>query len=184
MGPLSGIIEPGVNGVWLVSQTETGVRLTNQEGDGDITYYYVDSAPGDAGNRTVTTTVSLQNASPDALAGILYGYQENPKSYYLFTLGSDGAVNLHYRGVDGFEQKMQSSLENAPLGPVTLTIIENGREITLMANGNRIGGLGNDGLGQGDVGIVAANPGTFDFSEFSISVGASVSLNDLNLPSE
>ncbi|MEM7284565.1 MAG: hypothetical protein AAF438_23450, partial [Pseudomonadota bacterium] len=168
MGPLASVIEPGQDGAWSVSSGVKGVQLRNQQSSGDLTYYYVNENTAALGRRVVNLTVQVFDASDNALGGILYGYQDNPRTYFLFTVGAGGTVNLHYRGEEGFEQRFQSNLRGSTTDPVKLRLVENGREITLWANGERVGSLENQRLGQGAVGIAAADIGTFRFSQFSI----------------
>ena len=52
----------------------------------------------------------------------------------------------------------------------TLKIIEEGTMITLEVNGRNIGGIGNDSMGQGAVGIVAWGKGGFEFRNFETVV--------------
>lgn len=170
MGPLASIIKPGQQGAWSVSSGEKGVQLKNERSEGDITYFYVNENPAERGKRTVTLTVQLLNTTENALGGILYGFQENPKTYFLFTVGGNGSVNLHYRSENGFEQRMQSSLQGSPNDPVQLTIVEDGDQITLSANGRTMGSIGNDRIGRGGaVGIAAADRGVFRFSQFRVA---------------
>ena len=168
LGPLASIIEPGSDDSWTVTMGEKGAQLVNRQAAGGIRYYYVNEDPKTAGSRTVSVTVQLLDSGSGALGGLLYGFQDNPKSYFLFTVGANGTVNLHFRGPDSFEQRMQSSLDSAPNSPVTLSITEKGDEITLFVNGNNIGSLGNSRMGRGALGIAAVDTGTFRFSQFSI----------------
>ena len=168
MGPLADIIQPGPSGSWTVTSGEKGVQLINRQSPGDLRYYFVNEKPDHQANRTVTVTTQLLETGPNALAGLLYGYQDNPRSYFLFSVGGNGMVNLHYRGDNGFEQRMQSSLQGSPEQPVTLKIVEQGNEISLFVNDRNIGSLGNDRMGRGSLGIAAADTGVFRFSQFSI----------------
>ncbi len=168
LGPLASVVSPGSDGSWTVTAGEKGAQLINRDSPGDIRYYFVNADPNAFGKRTVTVTLQMLDTGPNALGGLLYGFEDNPKSYFLFTVGGNGTVNLHFRGAEGFEQRMQSSLDGSLNEPVTLKIIEKGNEIDLYVNGRNIGSLGNDRIGRGALGIAAADTGTFRFGQFSI----------------
>ena len=170
MGPLNQVIEPGLEGAWRITANQEGVRLQNQQSSGDLTYYYGPMQPEHFGQRTASVSVRVTNAGANALAGLLYGLDRNSGTYFLFTVGGDGMVNLHYRHANGFELRMQSSLQGSLAAPVQLKISERGREITLWANGQRVGSIEDQRLGQGALGIAAADIGNFAFSNFRVGV--------------
>ena len=169
MGPLTSIIQPGAQGPWHVSAGQQGVQLQNQQQPGDLTYYYVNEEPGQSGQRVVSVKVQLLNASANAGAGLLYAYRDNPRSYYLFTLAADGTVSLSFRGANGFETRQATTLPQLAGQSAQLKIVEQGTSIALWVNEQKIGTIGESGMGRGALGIVAADLGTFRFSDFSIA---------------
>lgn len=175
MGPLASIIQPGPDGSWVVSSGPRGVELQNQQAAGDLTYYYVNEQPAQLGQRTIGVTLQLRDTGLSALGGLLYAFRDNPRSYYLFTAGGDGTVNLHFRGEGGFDRKLQTALRGVPGEPVMLKIVEMGSAVELWANGEKVGVVEEPGMGRGAVGIVAADIGNFRFSNFTITAGVSAS---------
>ncbi|MEL7311644.1 MAG: hypothetical protein AAFN07_09045, partial [Pseudomonadota bacterium] len=169
MGPLDDVMVAERDQSWNVQPTRDGWRMTNNQAPGAIRYFYVNEQPGEAGKRTISVEVAV-DGGPDSLAGILYGFNQNPRSYYLYTLGGDNSVNLHYFGPDGFEQKMQFGIEGLR-GAVTLGIQEYGQEIALLVNGQEKSRLGNDTMGRGGVGIVAVNTGDYVLENFAVRAG-------------
>lgn len=102
----------------------------------------------------------------------MYGFKNEPKSYFLFTLAGDGSVNLHFFGNGKFEQRWETQIDGLDLKRTTLTIRERGDKISLLVNGEQASAFGNEAVGKGAVGIVAADVGTYRFANFSIHSGA------------
>ena len=169
MGPLSRVIEPRRDDVWTIRDEGGAAVFENVRSPNQITYYYVDPQPGDAGRREVSVEVDLLKAGPNSLAGRLYGFEANPKSYFLFTVGGDGSVNLHRFDQGRFEQRLKMTIGGVADGPTTLTIRERGDEIALLVNGVEKSSLGGSSFGHGGVGVVAADVGTYRFADFSIT---------------
>lgn len=167
MGPLDGVITTEQDQSWRVSPAGNGWQFQNAQERGAIRYYYVNEQPGEGGRRTISLDVQVQG-SPDSLAGLLYAFQDQPRSYYLFTLSGDNTVNLHHFDNGNFEQKMQLGIDGVG-GTVTLTIQEHGQEIALLVNGREKSRIGNSNMGRGGVGVVAVHTGNFLLENFSVT---------------
>ncbi|MFK7975169.1 MAG: hypothetical protein AB8C02_03490 [Halioglobus sp.] len=172
MGPLDPIIRSGDDGRWEVSRPNQDVVLRNSNAAGDLTYYYINSAPQSHGQRTISVTLQVPYATGGSQAGLLYAFEDNPRSYYLFTIAGDSTAKLTYRGQNGFENQLSTSIEIGPDSTTELTLVETGQTITLYVNGNQLGQMGNSRMGRGAVGIVAADVGNYRFSDFSVRTGA------------
>ncbi|MEO1035131.1 MAG: hypothetical protein AAFX44_06175 [Pseudomonadota bacterium] len=171
MGPLNGIIEERASDTWTIrSAPRGGWYFENPGSRWDITYYYVNSPPSDEGKREVTVDVAMLEAEPDSLAGILYGFRDQPRSYYLYTLGGDRSVNLFYFEEGNMERKMQFQLGDMRDGPVQLALREHGSEIALLVNGDEKSRIGNDRMGRGAVGVVTAHVGRFHLENFNVTL--------------
>ncbi|HBQ39374.1 MAG TPA: hypothetical protein DD808_02190 [Halieaceae bacterium] len=170
MGPLSAVIQESDDGGWRVKNSDGGVTMTNATEPGAIRYYYVNARAAEEGRREVSVDVTLLQSEPGSQAGLLYGFQENPKSYFLFTVGGNGMASLHAMDSTGFHEKTAFSLGTSVTDRITLTIRERGNEIALLVNGTEKASLGNDSLGRGAVGVVASHLGSYRFDSFSIQV--------------
>ncbi|MEQ8484453.1 MAG: hypothetical protein RIB46_08810 [Pseudomonadales bacterium] len=169
MGPLEGLIEPHQGQAWTVSRAQQGGWLfENPDAAYDIQYYYLNPKPGEAGRREISVDVSHLSGSGDSLAGILYGFVDSPRSYYMFTVGGDRSVNLHYVEEGNVEEKMKLQLGDMRSARARLTLRESGTEIALLVNGQEKSTLANDRMGQGAVGIVTAHTGLFHLDNFDV----------------
>ncbi len=171
MGPLAPFLQPGTGTAWNIQQAaDGGVVLENAAARGDLTYYFVNSQPGEQGQREVSVDVELLRSGANSLAGLLYGYTENPKHYYLFALQGNNVVSLFERTESGFQQRQSQQIGGLPAGRARLSIREQGKSITLLVNGRELSSIGNESIGQGAVGIAAADVGSYRFGNFQVSV--------------
>ena len=169
MGGLTPYLQNGQYGAWSVQAEGDSVVLANQRTAGDITYYYQGSDPEDQGSRTIDVAVQLLNTTDYSWAGLLYGYQENPKSYYIFALQPNNQVSLVERTASGFEVRLSQSFRGKSRNINQLSIQENGNSIDLLVNGKSIGNYGNNSIGRGAVGIAAGDIGSYRFRGFKVS---------------
>ena len=170
LGPLSPVVAPETGDIWTIADDAGMAIFENKTDPGAIRYYYLFADPAKEGKRTVSLDVSLKDPDPSGLGGILYGFKEDPRSYYLFTVSAEGLVHLHFFSPNGFEERIASSVDGLDPSNVTLSIVEDGDSISLMANGQEISGISNNRIGSGALGIVAVGRGTFGFRNFDIAV--------------
>ncbi len=173
MGPLNQYLEEGSNGSWNLMDDQGSVVLENSSMQGDITYYFVNAKNGE-GHRDISARVTVESQN-GGRAGLLYGFLQNPRSYFLYTTDGYGDASLHFLGPDGFEQV--ASFEIAR-GTVTLSIREKTNGIALYANEEELQVMYSDRFGHGGVGIVAANIGQFRLSNFQISNKSDIQLKN------
>jgi len=167
MGPLGALITEGSSPPWTVSDRDGAVVLENTEGEGAIRYYYLTPRPGTEGRRSIEVTVDMAATGENGAAGLLYGYQAEPRSYWLFRIDAEGRTSFGRFSEAGYEQRMGTAVEGVD-GPVTLGIEERGDQVTLTVDGQNVGGIGNSEMGRGGVGIVATGTGVFTLSDFSV----------------
>lgn len=167
MGALDGVLTEEHDRIWRIEETEDGWVFANDEGQGEMRYFYVGTEAGQAGQREVTVDVKVLHGSVYALAGLLYGYQENPRTYYLFTLGGDGQIHVHHFDQGRFEERMALGISGVS-DTARLSIREYGNEIALLVDGEERSRLGNADMGKGSVGIIAADTGRFQLANFSV----------------
>lgn len=168
MGSLSKVIEANAEGPWTVRDDSGAVLLENTNTPGSIEYYFAGIEKGTEGRRMITVDVSLVKADAESMAGLLYGFTATPKSYFLFTLAGDGSVSLHFFDNGNFEERWKTQIDGLDVTRTTLSIQEQGDQILLLVNGEQASGFGNDRVGKGAVGIVAANVGTYRFAKFRV----------------
>lgn len=169
MGLLNQYLPPGQQGAWKIHPEAGSVVLENSGGSGDITYYYVNSEPAIEGRREISVEVGLLRSGAGSMAGLLYGYQENPKSYYIFALNGSNTINLYQRSASGFELRMSQQLGERLNNQARLAIREQGNTISLLVNGREVSSFGNDSIGRGGVGIAAVDVGVYRFSDFQVN---------------
>lgn len=164
LGPLAPFLLYGEddNGPWIGETDGNGYRLINPDDPDAITYFFAGSPPETHGKRTAEIkTVILQG---DGKAGLLYGYQQEPRQYHLFVVDAQGTATIFHRPPEGgLNELMSTQLEDPdqpddqPAGPkvVTLKLVEDGNSLTAFINDTQIGQLQTPHLGRGDIGIAA-----------------------------
>jgi hypothetical protein len=169
LGELGEYVSLGQDGAWFGEYRGGGYWVENQDDAGAIRYYYGPYDAGDDGKRTISVDITLENATADARAGILYGFNQGDRSYFLIVVGIEGVIDLYRRDQNGFNRMMQSSIDTTRDGHYRLQVRERGPEITISANGNTVGSIQSNGTGQGASGIAAIGIGRFGFSDFKES---------------
>jgi len=164
---LPGYVEEGV---WRKGIVDGAFRVENSTDGNASTWYSAPLRESEAGRRVVSLDVRIQEGDPDlSHAGLLYGYVEGRDLRYFFTIET-GKVSLFEIGGGAANAMMVTETDAGVDGWNTLKIVEEGRMVTLEVNGHNIGGIGNDSMGQGAVGIVAWGTGSFEFRNFETSV--------------
>ncbi len=170
MGLLNPYLSEGNQGAWNIKAEKDSVLLENKNTSGDISYYFVNSKPEEEGHREISVSVELLKSGSNSWAGLLYGYKEKPKRYYLFVLQGGDTVSLYHRTDAGIKLRSSMSFNGDPSKPIHLAIREKGNKISLLVNGRETSSFGNDSIGKGAVGIVAADIGLYRFSGFKVKI--------------
>ena len=165
LGPLKEIVSYGDAENWAGTIEGNNYRMHGPEAKGDIRYYFLETPEETWGQRTIKVNVDVRAGGA---AGMLYGFQEDPKRYYMITVSGENELKIVQRTPDGFEERTVASFEHGG-GPVALEIRENGNNIEVLVNGNDMVGLGNDSMGKGAVGIIAVDAGDYVFSDFELT---------------
>lgn len=168
LGPLTPVLELGESPPWLGAAEGSAYVLSNSTDPGAVRYFWI-GAPEGEGQRTIGVDVEIREAQEASGAGLIYGYQEEPRSYFLLLLRPGNQVALLQRTDAGVEERMSLGGDMVRSGANRLEIRERGQEIELLVNGQSIGSIGNDRIGRGGVGIAAAGTGTFVFSNFAVA---------------
>ncbi len=177
MGPLVDTLSYESDGTWISKTDGNGFRLINPETPDDIRYYFLQTLPELDGRRTIEVqTVVLQG---NGMSGLLYGFQDDPKQYYLLTTDRSGTIRLLHRTPEGpMEQKFSAErnvedgadASDEPTNPtlVKFTLVEDGQGVEIFVNDESLGTFEGSATGTGGVGIVAA--GTIDavFLDFDV----------------
>lgn len=173
MGELTTILpDNGSDGTWTAQTSPTGFQMTNTSEANAVRYYYV-NAGKTAGEREVKVNVSVEPRGPrPAMAGLLYGFDPNKKTYFMLVVESGERVSFFHRGSQGLKRIAAADLDALSGGPYRLAIAEADDKITLSINDKTLGSLSSDALGSGATGIIAAGLGTFAFSNFAIDTEA------------
>ncbi|MEM9605327.1 MAG: hypothetical protein AAGA11_20865 [Pseudomonadota bacterium] len=169
LGPLNAFVTPSEQGNWRIVDVGDAAVFENRSVPGDINFAYVFSDPADEGRRDISVDVGVLNGDRYAKAGLLYGFESDPRTYFMFTVSADRTVRLEYRSTSGWEEPMAFSLGDLDPTGVNLAIRESGNEIALIVNGQEKAAFGNGRVGRGGVGIVAAGIGQFAFNGFKVN---------------
>ncbi|WP_146620068.1 hypothetical protein [Acuticoccus sediminis] len=170
MGQLTTILpETETDGPWTVEKTPAGFTMTNRTDANAVRYFYV-NAGETKGARTVSVDVSVEpRGTGPALAGLLYGFDEATKTYFMLVIESGERVGLYRRDPSGMKRLAQAGLGVLGGGPYRLAIAEEGESVEMTVNGKSLGTAKSSTLGKGATGIIAAGIGTFAFSAYSLS---------------
>lgn len=172
LGPLTELFE-GYTEPWQLSLSDAGYLMENTSDPASIRYVWATSPDATLGSRTITARVDLLKPDNTSNAGILYAFREEDDGstfYYMFMLRPDDQITLYRRDVDGVETITSAVTDAVRRGVNELTITEDGDQITLWVNGERVALLGGiRGMGSGRIGIVAWGTGEYLFSGFSQS---------------
>ena len=169
LGPLSEYIQPEDDGTWRVVDDGTSALLENSQSEGAIIYYYVGSTENEQGSRTISVDVGFGQSNQWSSAGLLYGYRDSPRTYYMFTVRGDSTINVHQMADGNFQELLSVSLNSLSAEKTTLTIEENGTSVTLKVNEQMLDSFTDAQLGKGAVGIVAGDIGQYKFSNFKLT---------------
>lgn len=170
MGPLTTILPArGVSGPWQVEMTPRGFLMGNRTEANAVRYFYVDAGK-EAGSRRVEVDVIVEPQGPrTALAGLLYGFNKETKSYFMLVIEGGDRVALYARTPKEMRRIVGLKFESNSRGPYRLAIQEQGDQFEMSLNGNRLGAVKFDAVGKGATGIVAAGLGTFGFAAFNVT---------------
>ncbi len=166
MGELAPLLTNERDRDWICETDGQDFRLTSNE-EGDIKYFWMDTDTQHHGSRSCQVTVDVNEKG---MGGLIYGFNEDPKSYFLIVVDSDNTLRIFDRNADGFSERMSSTFD-AKGSEVHLEIRENGQNIDVYVNGQNMIGFGNGRMGQGGIGIAAISGGSCLFSDFELQVG-------------
>lgn len=176
MGPLSPLLKQGNQGAWTGQYLGSVYRLINPKKSNDIKYFFVNTEPKANGRRTIEVNVAAPKG--DGLAGLLYGFQENPKEYYMLVLNRSGTLRLFHRTAAGIKQKFSmttgsknSTAKEGQVNLTKLTMVEDGDSVKILVNDKSLGSFKGAGTGNGGVGIVAVGIVDALFHEFDVRSG-------------
>lgn len=155
----------GIDGDWSGRVAGRDYQLSSRAAEGGIQYFWVQTKPETEGRRSLSVNVDVLRGGS---AGLIYGFQENPKSYFLILLDAERTLHVYERSPDGFQEILSSTTQGS--SPARLELVENGQEISVRVDGNNLLSLGNDRVGRGGFGIAAMNAGDYRFGDFKFAV--------------
>ncbi len=170
MGALGAILpEATSDGAWNSRTTPTGFTMTNRSDANAVRYFYVDAGQR-PGARTVQVDVSVEpRGIGPAMAGLLYGFDPQRKTYIMLVIESGETIGIYRRGPRGLERLIGTRIDGIGGGPFRLTLEEQGEQVAMKVDGKRVALIKSKALGSGATGIIAAGVGTFAFSAFSVT---------------
>lgn len=148
------------NGPWIGQTDGNGYRLINPDDPDAITYFFVETNPEIDGKRTISAQVAVLQG--DGKVGLFYGYQDDPKEYYLLVLDATGRLQAYHRPPEGglieaFHVNLEGQVDEngnpAGLLVVTLKIVEDGKTAKAYVDDVEVGTLQGPTVGNGGIGI-------------------------------
>lgn len=173
LGPLESIVSIGEADGWN-GFLDNGVYWMENTSDGGAIRYYFTGISGAIGSRSLRVDVNAQGMSESSRAGLLYGYRESPKSYFLLVVSGDGMFEVYQRGSNGIQLRSGSSFALSKSGFQTIELEEENRKLSFSVNGKDMGSLESDVIGGGALGIAAMGLGRFGFSNYQEQNSADV----------
>lgn len=179
LGPLQPYVMNSDDGDWSGALEGDVYWLENRAALGAVRYFYNKAARDGTNGLQVQVDVTVESSDPNARAGLLYGYRESPRFYYLAVVGSQGQFELYRRDNDGFQMVLGNTVERSASGRTSIVLKEMGKELTIVVNGHKIGAFQSAGTGEGAIGIAAMGVGRYGFTGYRQSqVSAAAPLND------
>lgn len=167
LGNLAAVVTLGRQGPWRLSEDgATGAFVMENKTDRQAVKHYSLATQVDAeGRRSVEAEIEILEAGGGS-AGLVYGLAENngAVSYFMALRSVDGAVALYYKHRGGMARV--ADVGSAGRGPLRMKLIEHGRTLDILFDGQKVKSLESDRFGRGRVGIVALGRGKFGFSGF------------------
>lgn len=179
LGPLQPYVMNSDDGDWSGALEGDVYWLENRAAQGAIRYFYNNVVRDGAGGLQVQVDVTVDATDPNARAGLLYGYKEAPRFYYLAVVSAQGRFEVHRRDDNGFQMVLGNSIEMSETGRTRIELKETGKELSIVVNGHRIGAFQSTGTGEGAIGIAAMGVGRYGFTGYRQSqVAATAPLTD------
>lgn len=166
IGALEKYVALGESDGWSATLKDGIFWLNNAQAEGAIRYYFTPYTDGDGGARSIGVDVNVAELKPDARAGLLYGYQADPRLYYLMLLGPAGALDVYRRDGNGLQMTMSQSITLSKSGYNRIEVHEQGRSVEISVNGQSAGSFESQGTGRGSVGIAALGIGRSGFTNY------------------
>jgi uncharacterized Zn finger protein (UPF0148 family) len=121
------------------------------------------------------TSVDVKITGPaDSDAGLVFRHKSDDTGWYYFAIGGDGRYSLSYYGDSGWETLISLTDSSAVKpGVNTLAVAAQDIHLVLLINDQVVGGLDDDRITSGDVGLAAeianaGDSGIFTFDNFQI----------------
>jgi len=169
LGPLNGLLKTGQDGVWELRDEGASLVLDNDENSGAIKYYFPSPREGDVGRRKARVDIDFRNETASTRAGLLFGFDESDKSYFMFTLAPSGQISLVERKPTGPKILFQGKAKGVTDGVNTLTLEERGTSVALTVNDGSSLVSDSARMTRGSLGIVAWGKGEFAFHDFELT---------------
>jgi hypothetical protein len=166
MGPLAEYLKPGESPPWTAKMEGDAFVLSNSTEPNAVHYVTASYTRSEEGKRSFGVDVEIREDTGKSHAGLIYGYQKEPISYFVYVVEANRTVALYFRSAGGIERLFSVGGDQVAEGSNRLGIIEKGDRIELQLNGNTISTYGNAAVGRGYGGIVAWGTGIFAFKNY------------------
>lgn len=170
MGKMNRILETGQSGAWDQRDEGETYVLDNDSDPTSIRYYFIKPNAGHEGTRSVSVELDFRDEAASTRGGLIFGFDETDKSYYLFVLGPTGELTLFQRKPDGGKILFKGTAKGVTDGFNTFTLVEADGGVRLEVNGQSAIFTDSEAMRTGALGIVAWGEGEFAFRKFRLSM--------------
>lgn len=181
LGPLAGKVLIGRQGDWEGSEdTEPDAYRLDYLGTrtNAVRYFMLDDAGVPEGRLAAGVQVALPQEK-SAFAGLLWGYQDDPRRYLIFAVTGDGRAVIWRRDAAGLTQLAEHPDAVHEGGSAVLAAFERDGVVLMLAGETLVAALDGDDAAGGATGIVAGGRGSFRFTDFGVMDAA-----DIPMPEE
>jgi len=162
----------GQGAIWLRELKNGAYCVTNQAGDGEVDYQYLEIDGMDNSELPAAVDIhanSLVGSQSHSSGGLLYRYDLDRQFYYAITLSPDGQLNVFKRNEFGYNTlyagTAASSLKD---GGNRLAVIGRGTELHIYINDALVRVVKDEELHNGSSGIIGIGIGSYCFDNYAI----------------
>ena len=168
---MEGILGLGDDGPWSGRVDNARYILENRSDPYAVTYYYfVPAQTFSRGPVDVSVDIggNFRAGEYHSGAGLIYGFDEQRRTYYAFVIMENGQYGFFERDAEGFQERISGTHGAIRReGSNTLSIQSGADGFSLRVNGSKVADYGSSQRGRG-VGLLALGKGTYEFDNFTM----------------
>lgn len=161
----------GEDGFWHRSLENGAYCFSNQQGDGEVDYHYLEVEGRDNSELPVgvdiRTAKAVENESLNG-SGLLYRFDQTRRFYYAIALTSAGQLNVYKRNSNGYNTLYSGAVPALKEGSNRLAVIGDDAELHVYINDVLFRVIEDGELKQGISGMIGIGIGRHCFDNFGI----------------